>query len=97
MCFTNLPIEFDEEGNPYLNEQEAEAVERPEVDPDADYEDMDEVGCVEGDPGEPLADVDSEAAYGSIPDELPEAVSELVGETDERADAGSYQRPAEGD
>lgn len=49
VCFTNLPIAFDEE------------------------------------------------AYGSILDELPEEVSELVGETDESADAGSYQRPAEGD
>lgn len=97
VCFTNLPVEFDEEGNPYLDEQEAETVERPDAEADVDYDDMDKVGCVEGDPGKPLADTDPEEAYGSILAELPEDARERVAESDESADAGSYQRSAEGD
>lgn len=96
MCFTNLPIEFDEEGNPYLNKEEMENVEQPDCDHDHGFEDLDKVGTVEGDPGPALADLDSDEVYDVVVDTLPESAREQIAETDKNADTTTYE-PAKGD
>ena len=79
MCFSNLPIEFDEEGNPYLAEEadevdavpeqgcgcgaQAEEVPLEEADPEAMAEDI--LAAVSGPVGDRHADGVEE---GSSPD-----------------------------
>ncbi|MFB6168099.1 MAG: hypothetical protein ABEJ43_04555 [Haloferacaceae archaeon] len=69
MCFSNLPLEFDEDGNPYLAE-EADDIERP-----GEHDHAADCGCgtAEGD-----LDADPEAAYETIVESLPEAAREHV-------------------
>lgn len=59
MCFSNLPVEFDEDGNPYLAE-EAEDVDKPPGH-------VDDCGC---DLGDSVTDIDlstdPENAYEAI-------------------------------
>lgn len=66
MCFSNLPVEFDEEGDPYLAD-EADEVERPgDVDHDHPACDCDvETGDVR-------LSADPEAAFEAIVGSLPE-------------------------
>lgn len=61
MCFSNLPVEFDDQGNPYLAD-EAEAVDQPDC------------GCASG-YEEALEDVDPASAYADIVETLPEDVA----------------------
>lgn len=58
MCFSNLPIEFDENGDPYLAEA-AEAVHQPGCGCDADAD---------------LAELDPEAAFEDIVESVPDDV-----------------------
>lgn len=66
MCFTNLPIEFDEDGNPYLKE-EAEDVDQPDC------------GC---DAGNAVEEVDPREAYEEVVAAMPDDVREQLGESD---------------
>jgi hypothetical protein len=61
MCFSNLPIEFDEEGNPRLAE-EAEEVERPAC------------GCIDDAPALALDEDDPEEAFEEIVESVPDEV-----------------------
>jgi hypothetical protein len=77
MCFSNLPIEFDEQGNPALAEV-ADTVEDPGThDHDEHAVDTDEV---------PTLDADPEAAYAEIMESVPESVHEEI--SDSHADFG---------
>lgn len=65
MCFSNLPIEFDDEGNPYLAE-EAEKVGHP-----TDTE----CGCEVT-----LDETDPETMYAAILASMPSDVREQIGD-----------------
>ena len=71
MCFSNLPIEFDENGTPYLKE-EAEDVHRPGC------------GC-EDDIA--LEELDPEEAFDDIVEAVPEDVQEHLEGTDDRPES----------
>lgn len=77
MCFSNLPVEFDEDGNPYLAE-EAESVDQPPGH-------VDDCGC---DLGESVTDVDLSAdpedAYETILSGLRDDARKHLGD-DQRA------------
>lgn len=60
MCFSNLPVEFDQEGNPYLAD-EAEDVDRP----DGRTSEADRAGPAE-------IEADPERAYEAIVNSLPD-------------------------
>ena len=64
MCFSNLPIEFDEAGDPYLAD-EAEDVER-----------VADCGC-ETDVG--IDEEDPEAVFEAVASTVPESVREELG------------------
>ena len=92
MCFSNLPIEFDEAGNPYLAE-DADAVER-----------VDDCGCgtdvgIEEDDPEAVVD----AVLSSVPEDVREEIGDRDGDRrdgDRRqsvADDGRADDPARGD
>jgi hypothetical protein len=72
MCFSNLPVEFDEQGNPYLA-QEAEEIERA----DATLDETDET--LEAAPYE---------AYEAILDDMPQSVQEQLAGSDLVPDTG---------
>jgi O-acetyl-ADP-ribose deacetylase (regulator of RNase III) len=91
MCFSNLPIEFDEEGNPYLAE---------EAD---DIEHVTDCGCGTDDG---IDEADPEAVFEAVLSSVPEPVREEVGERegDHRETTpgdlpvdGNMDDPAEGD
>lgn len=78
MCFSNLPLEFDEDGNPYLAE-EADDVARPGERGGAGHDHGADCGC---DTAEADLDTDPEGAYEAIVESLPEGAREHVaGET----------------
>ena len=86
MCFSNLPIEFDEAGDPYLAE-EADAVEHAD-DCDCGHD----VGIDEDDPGAVVDDV-----LSSVPEAVRE---EIERDGDRRKSVAGDARaddPAEGD
>lgn len=78
MCFSNLPIEFDDEGNPYLAD-EAEEVDEPGT------HDREERAT---DAGEAPLDADPEAAYAEIVECVPESVREVLGEEHATTESG---------
>lgn len=73
MCFSNLPIEFDDEGNPYLTE-EAENVDKP-----LDRESSCEVTLDETDP---------ESMYAAILESMPNDVREQIDDSDNSGSSG---------
>ena len=73
MCFSNLPIEFDDEGNPYLAE-EAEKVDQPR---DTEY------GCEVT-----LDKTDPEAMYTAILESMPSDVREQVDDPGDSGSSG---------
>jgi hypothetical protein len=94
MCFSNLPVAFDDEGNPYLAE-EAEDVDPPgnidargDVDTSADADGSTSggdraCGC-SAEPGEVALDEgDPEATYEAIVASMPGDVGEEVAETED--------------
>lgn len=86
MCFSNLPIEFDDEGNPHLAD-EAEAVDEPGNRDDPD--DGDEALALDADP---------EGAYAEIVADIPEYVREQLVEKHTGESGRDEQRePARGD
>lgn len=70
MCFSNLPIEFDANGDPYLAD-EAEAVERSDV--------------AEAETNEAL-DTDPQEAYEVIVGDLPQGAQERLAGSDRASD-----------
>lgn len=76
MCFTNLPIELDEDGDPYLAD-EADRIETPgePTDPDEDP-DLETYGCLGDDPGVPISELDDEEPYAAVMETLPEDAQE---------------------
>lgn len=104
MCFSNLPIEFDEDGDPHLAEA-AEAVSEPgECDHEGSAPEGTDCGCTGVDTTESDADViheaDSDEAFAEILDEVSEATrTHLADGTDETADPEPARRrdSAEGD
>lgn len=97
MCFSNLPVEFDDEGDPYLAD-EAEEVSQPGVC------DHDHAGSVPGDCGCGAAD---DVTLDEAPDEAFEEILESVtdatrshladGVDVDGADASRSRDSAEGD
>lgn len=83
MCFSNLPIEFDEEGNPYLAD-EAEEVEDP-GNHDRDDERV-------RDAGEAPLGADPEAAYAEIVADVPDRVREELAAEHTAAESGRDDR-----
>ena len=81
MCFSNLPIEFDEEGNPYLTD-EAEDVDRPSA---SEVESESGRGCSSTTDDVALADADPEAMYEAILETVPRNAREQL--TDSRGDS----------
>ena len=97
MCFSNLPIEFDEQGNPYLAE-EADTVNQPgggthDHNHDHNHDDHHRNETEGGDP-------DPEAMYATIMDSLPEDARQRIAEAGEttppNGDAHDKE-PARGD
>ncbi len=70
MCMSNLPIEFDEHGDPYLAE-EADDVDQPTC------------GC---DDEVALEELDPESAFADIADSVPDDVLEHLEDGPEAAD-----------
>ena len=70
MCMSNLPIEFDEHGDPYLAE-EAEAVDRPAC------------GCGED---VAVDDLDPAEAFDDIAESVPDDVLEHLDEGPDAAE-----------
>lgn len=75
MCFSNLPIEFDEHGDPYLAE-EAETVDRPSEEAHGHGDAIDSrENEAEG------SDPDPEAMYATIMNSLPQNACQRIAET----------------
>jgi hypothetical protein len=95
VCFSNLPLEFDEEGNPYLAE-EADEVERPGDGGEGgeavhDHGHAADCGCGAG---EADLEADPEGAYEAIVDSLPKSARERVaGEEPPTNGDGPTHRP----
>lgn len=97
MCFSNLPIEFDDEGNPYLAD-EAEEVEEPgnRDHQSHDHNHDDEVAADTG--KAPALDADPEAAYAEIVADVPESVrEELVEKHTSESGRDDQRESARGD
>ncbi|WP_396611345.1 hypothetical protein ACH9L7_14195 [Haloferax sp. S1W] len=94
MCFSNLPLEFDEDGNPFLA-KEAEAVERPEESHNHDSDAIDRDSGTDNPDADvaadPHADVaaDPEAAYEAIVASLPASARHHVDSARHHADGDS--------
>ncbi|WP_306052132.1 hypothetical protein [Natronococcus wangiae] len=86
MCFSNLPIEFDDEGNPHLA-SEADGVERPGAETESVACDCDDATA-----DVPLEDADPEAMYEAILAEMPREARERL-----TSRAGRSRRPASSD
>lgn len=115
MCFTNLPVEFDEDGTPRLAD-DADAVEHRGVeagdddgahgrdgagatDDDAGSraadestgastdQDLEGIGCLDGDPGVLLEELEPDEAYEAVLETLPETAREAVGGPDPNDDS----------
>jgi hypothetical protein len=90
MCFSNLPVEFDENGDPYLAD-EADDVTHPDED--------DQVGAIADDCGcapEDNATIDAapEEAYDAILAAVPEtARSDLTSTTSPDTNSDADDRP----
>lgn len=90
MCFTNLPIEVDEDGDPYI----ADEIDRPaeSTDPDADATgedgnpDLETYGCLDDDPDVPIAQLEDEERFDEVMETLPDdaraAIEAEVGTTE---------------
>jgi len=94
MCFSNLPLEFDEDGNPYLAE-EADEVDRPGEGGGHAHDHGDgpagDCGCgaIEAE-----LDADPEGAYEAIVESLPDSARERVASEESPATGdGSTHRP----
>lgn len=94
MCFSNLPIEFNEEGDPYLAEDAAEV------------DDVSASGCGCGTHAEdvPLEAADPEEMYAEIMATMPRSVRERLADgAEEQGDAvegpggAGHRDSAEGD
>lgn len=86
MCFSNLPIEFDEEGNPHLADEadEIDGIPTSGCDCGADAEDVS------------LDESDPEAVYEDVLRTMPPAVRERI--TDRTGATGDgRERSMEGD
>ena len=93
MCFSNLPIEFDDEGNPYLAE-EAEDVDRPPAS-EAEFEST--CGCAEVTDDVALDDADPEFLYESILETMPSDVRERLTDSNEQPGrVAEHERPEPG-
>ena len=76
MCFSNLPIEFDDDGNPYLAD-EADDVERPAP---SDAAPESNCGCSSTTDDVALDEADPEAMYEAILQTVPRDVRERLAE-----------------
>jgi hypothetical protein len=93
MCFSNLPIEFDDEGNPYLAE-EADEVDRT---PASEAESASSCGCTDGTDDVALDDADPEALYEEIVETMPSDIHERLTDSSERpVRAAEPERPNSG-
>lgn len=91
MCFSNLPIEFDEDGDPYLADA-AEEVSEPGTHTTSAHD----CGCPER--ADALDDADPEEAFADILESVTDAGrSHLTDDTTEAPDAGRERDTAEGD
>ncbi|MFC4439109.1 MULTISPECIES: hypothetical protein [Natrialbaceae] len=92
MCFSNLPIEFDDEGDPYLA-SEAETVERPTTETESAACDCDDATA-----DIPLEDADPEEMYESILAGMPrEARERLTAHRGRRVRAAERDRATSSD
>jgi hypothetical protein len=80
MCFSNLPIEFDEEGDPYLAE-EAERVEQPDAG----------VGTTDGE-----LDVEPRKTYEAIVGDMPPSARKHLVDTGTGSDSNTNPDPETG-
>ena len=95
MCFSNLPIEFDDEGNPYLAE-EADDVDRPSGTGAASAS-ASNCGCANESDDVPLDEADPEAVYEEILETMPRDVrDQLPDSSDRSARAAERGRPEHG-
>jgi hypothetical protein len=85
MCFSNLPVEFDDEGNPYL----AEEADEVDATPGATAAGC---GCSDGAGEVGLDEADPEATYEAILESMPGDVRERVAGTEEPLADGDSQR-----
>ena len=93
MCFSNLPIEFDEDGNPYLA-AEADDVDRPTVSADDSAPSCD---CDGETDDVALDDADPEAMYEEILETMPSDVREQLADSGGRTgDRGKSASSASG-
>ncbi|WP_049989602.1 hypothetical protein [Natrinema salifodinae] len=93
MCFSNLPIEFDDDGNPYLAD-EADDVDRPS---DADEDHPSACGYADVTDDVALDESDPEAIYEEILETMPSDVREQLTDSDERPGrVGERERPKPG-
>lgn len=84
MCFTNLPIEIDENGDPYLADDADDIEHRSEAADRDDSPDLETYGCLGDDPGVPISELDDEDTYAAVMETLPKDVREGLhgGESD---------------
>ena len=92
MCFSNLPIEFDDEGNPYLAD-EADDVDRPS-EAGAASAPASDCGCANESDDVPLDEADPEAVYEELLETIPSDVRERLSDSSGRSDrAAGRGRP----
>ena len=78
MCFSNLPIEFDDEGNPYLAD-EADDVDRPSsAGAESECASASDCGCADESGDVPLNEADPEAVYEELLETMPSDVREQL-------------------
>lgn len=94
MCFSNLPIEFDDEGNPYLAEEADDVEQATDCGCDADSD----TGIDESDPEDVF-----QAVLSTVPESVRAEFRKRDGESQdelnpgETAAVGYADDPAEGD
>ena len=90
MCFSNLPIEFDDEGNPYLAD-DADGVDRM---PASKADSASTCGCSDATDDVAIEDADPEAIYEAILETMPGDVRERLTDPSDRAGhVAEYERP----
>lgn len=89
MCFTNLPIELDEDGDPYIADdidRPAESTDPPAEGPGDGEPDLETYGCLDDDPDVPIAQLDDEERFDEVMETLPDdaraAIEAEVGPTE---------------
>lgn len=98
MCFSNLPVEFDDQGDPYLADDADEVSEPGEC--DHDHGDATIHGCGCGEAADAALDADPEEAFEEILESVTDATrTHLTGTTDPDDGTGAVRgrNSAEGD